>query len=114
MEGHPFLSAYAEYETFYMILRISVKAMNWKGALKMSIEQMIEERFVCSKCGGNHCQTKEVSMSGAGLSKMFDIQHNHFLFVSCTNCGYVEVFNPDILEGKKRGQLGSILDVFFG
>ena len=58
-----------------------------------------------SKCGGNHCQTKEVSMSGAGLSKMFDIQHNHFLFVSCTNCGYVEVFNPDILEGKKRGDL---------
>lgn len=27
MEGHPFLSAYdAEYETFYMIVRISVKA----------------------------------------------------------------------------------------
>lgn len=32
-----------------MILRISVKAMNWKGALKMSIEQMIEERFVCKE-----------------------------------------------------------------
>ncbi|GIO95185.1 hypothetical protein J14TS5_02710 [Paenibacillus lautus] len=32
--GSSFLSAYdAEYETFYMILRISVKAMKWKGAL---------------------------------------------------------------------------------
>ncbi len=85
-----------------------------KGAHTMRIEEMIAERFVCSKCRGTHCETKEVSMSGAGLSKLFDIQHNHFLFVSCTHCGYVEVFNPDILEGKKRGQIGSILDVFFG
>ncbi|MBO2943721.1 zinc ribbon domain-containing protein [Paenibacillus sp. F411] len=80
----------------------------------MKIEDMIAERFVCTKCKGTECKTKEVSMSGAGLSKMFDIQHNHFLFVSCMDCGYVEVFNPDILEGKKRGQLGSIFDVFFG
>lgn len=80
----------------------------------MRIEDMIEERFVCCKCRGDLCEIKEVSMSGSGLSKMFDIQHNHFLFVSCTNCGYVEVFNPDIIRGKKSGQLGSLLDVFFG
>ncbi|WP_187273856.1 zinc ribbon domain-containing protein [Paenibacillus sp. N3.4] len=26
-------------------------------------------------------------MTGKELSKMFDIQNNHFLFVSCENCG---------------------------
>ncbi|MCM3718050.1 zinc ribbon domain-containing protein [Fictibacillus phosphorivorans] len=52
-------------------------------------------------------------MTGSGLSKLLDIQHNHFLFVSCMNCGYVEVYNPDVLEGKK-GQLSSILDILFG
>ncbi|NOU90570.1 hypothetical protein GC102_33265 [Paenibacillus sp. LMG 31460] len=48
------------------------------------------------------------------LSKMFDIQNNHFLFVSCENCGYVEVYNPNVLEGKSRGQLGTVLDILFG
>ena len=77
------------------------------------LEEAIYEKFRCVKCGHTHCRTKEVAMTGTGLSKMFDIQHNHFLFVSCEHCGYVEVYNPNILEGK-RGQLGSILDVIFG
>ncbi|WP_276357095.1 zinc ribbon domain-containing protein [Cohnella caldifontis] len=80
----------------------------------MSIEEAIQERFKCSKCGGAECRTKEVAMTGTGLSKMFDIQHNHFLFVSCENCGFVEVYNPDVLEGKTRGQLGTVLDILFG
>lgn len=79
----------------------------------MSVESSIQEKFKCVKCAHTSCSTKEVAMTGTGLSKMFDIQHNHFLFVSCNNCGYVEVYNPSILEGK-RGQLGSILDVIFG
>jgi predicted nucleic-acid-binding Zn-ribbon protein len=32
--------------------------------------------------------------------------------VSCRNCGYTEIYNPEVLEGKKH--LGSILDVLFG
>lgn len=80
----------------------------------MGIEEAIQEKFKCSKCGGTSCLTKEVAMTGTGLSKLFDIQHNHFLFVSCENCGFVEVYNPAILEGKSRGQLGTILDILFG
>ena len=80
----------------------------------MSIEEMIERRFVCTKCRGTDCSIKEVSMSGAGLSKVFDIQHNHYLFVSCNSCGHVEVFNPVVLKGKKQGQVGTILDILFG
>ncbi|MBO8164370.1 MAG: hypothetical protein H0Z34_11720 [Brevibacillus sp.] len=80
----------------------------------MDIESMIQKHFTCSKCRGTHCHTKEVAMTGTGLSKLFDIQHNHYLFVSCTNCGYVEVYNPDVLSGKKAGQLGSVMDILFG
>ncbi|MFC5447581.1 zinc ribbon domain-containing protein [Paenibacillus aestuarii] len=80
----------------------------------MRVEDAIQEKFKCTKCSGNHCRIKEVAMTGTGLSKMFDIQNNHFLFVSCENCGFVEVYNPNILEGKTRGQLGTILDVLFG
>nr|WP_248930894.1 zinc ribbon domain-containing protein [Paenibacillus hamazuiensis] len=71
-------------------------------------------KFRCSKCNHNECLTKEVSMSGTGLSKIFDIEYNHFLFVSCTNCGFVEVYNPDVLRGHTSGRLGTIMDLLFG
>ncbi|RUS45598.1 zinc ribbon domain-containing protein [Cohnella sp. AR92] len=80
----------------------------------MSAEDMIIARFRCSKCQGEECETKEVAMTGTGLSKLFDIEHNHFLFVSCTNCGFVEVYNPDILNGYKSGRLGTVMDILFG
>jgi len=80
----------------------------------MSIHAAIEERFKCAKCSGTACQVREAAMTGTGLSKLFDIQHNHFMFVSCLNCGYVEVYDPNVLSGKTRGQLGTMLDILFG
>jgi uncharacterized protein len=77
------------------------------------VEDAIKSKFKCQKCSHTACHTKELAMTGSGLSKLLDIQHNHFLFVSCMNCGYVEVYNPNVLEGKK-GQLSSVLDVLFG
>ncbi|UPM55856.1 zinc ribbon domain-containing protein [Gottfriedia acidiceleris] len=77
-------------------------------------EELLKDRFVCSKCKYTQAKTKEVSMSGSGLSKLLDIDYNHFLFVSCLNCGFVEVYNPSILEGKTRGELTTILDILFG
>lgn len=79
-----------------------------------NLEQAIMERFKCVKCGHNECDVKEVAMTGTGLSKIFDVQHNHYLFVSCDYCGYVEVYNPDILARKKSGTVGTFMDIFFG
>lgn len=62
----------------------------------------------CQKCGSRSASTKEVAMTGTGLSKMFDIQHNQFVVVYCNNCGYSEFYN-------KQSSTGSnILDLFFG
>ncbi|HET7615463.1 MAG TPA: zinc ribbon domain-containing protein [Bacillales bacterium] len=79
----------------------------------MSVVDEMESKFKCVKCGHDSCETKELAMTGTGLSKIFDIEHNRFLFVSCEHCGYVEVYNPRIL-GEKKGQLGNIMDLFFG
>ena len=79
-----------------------------------NIEEVIMSHFKCVKCKCRECIVKEVAMTGTGLSKMFDIQYNHYLFVSCENCGYVEVYNPDILRNKKQGTLGTVLDILFG
>lgn len=62
----------------------------------------------CIKCGSRDASTKEVAMTGTGLSKMFDIQKNEFIVVYCNQCGYSEFYN-------RRSSAGSnVLDFFFG
>jgi len=62
----------------------------------------------CIKCGSPDAATKDVAMTGTGLSKMFDIQHNQFTVVYCTNCGYSEFYNRESLT------TSNIIDFFFG
>jgi uncharacterized protein len=62
----------------------------------------------CLKCGSRDTGQKEVAMTGTGLSKMFDIQHNTFIVIFCKNCGYSEFSN------KKTSKASNILDLFFG
>ena len=80
---------------------------------EVDVIDMIIARYRCPKCRCEECLVKEVAVTGAGLSKMLDIQHNHYLNVACTNCGYVETFDMDVLQSKKAGTLGSILDALF-
>lgn len=62
----------------------------------------------CPKCGHGEVDVGEISTTGSGLSKMFDIQTNTFKVVSCTNCGYSELY-------RDVGSTGSdIVDVFLG
>ncbi|WP_077310454.1 zinc ribbon domain-containing protein [Terribacillus halophilus] len=62
----------------------------------------------CVKCGGSEITQKEVAMTGTGLSKLFDVQNNQFLVISCKACGYSEFYN------KKSSQGSNLLDLFFG
>jgi predicted nucleic-acid-binding Zn-ribbon protein len=78
-----------------------------------NIEKELESRFVCAKCRSTGAEVKSLAMSGTGLSKLLDIQHNRYVFASCTNCGFTEVYNLDILAGKRDDTL-NILDVIFG
>jgi len=80
----------------------------------LDVKEILMNRFHCSKCKHDECNVKEVAMTGTGLSKLLDIQHQHFLFVSCLNCGITEIYDPDVLRGTKSGQLGTIMDVLFG
>lgn len=45
------------------------------------------------------------------MSRLFEIQAYRFAFVSCNNCGYTEVYNLRMLEGKDN--LGMFLEVLF-
>jgi predicted nucleic-acid-binding Zn-ribbon protein len=77
-----------------------------------SIEKEIESRFVCTKCRSSGANVKSLAMTGTGISRFLDIQHNRYVFASCNHCGYTEVYNLDTLSGGKD-DVGTILDVMF-
>ena len=78
----------------------------------MNLDQELARRFVCAKCRSEGAHVKRFAATGTGLSRLFDIQHNKFVAVSCTNCGYTELYNPHVLERKGVGM--DILDLMFG
>ena len=60
----------------------------------------------CPKCGYTNTEIDSIASTGTGLSKFFDIQNRRFQVVSCTNCGYSELY--------KGGQTSDIADLFLG
>jgi predicted nucleic-acid-binding Zn-ribbon protein len=62
----------------------------------------------CPKCGHTETEVGQISTTGGVISKMFDIQMNSFKVVSCTNCGYFELYRDTSTAGS------DIVDVFLG
>jgi predicted nucleic-acid-binding Zn-ribbon protein len=77
------------------------------------VEREIAARFVCPKCHNTGASVKSLAMTGTGLSKIIDLQHNRYTFASCNNCGFTEVYDLDKLSGGKD-TVGNILDIIFG
>ena len=75
------------------------------------VDRLLEQEFVCARCEQKGAHVERLAMSGTGLSRMLEIQKYRYAFVSCTNCGYTEVFNLRMLEGKD--ELGTFLEVLF-
>ena len=75
------------------------------------VDQVLAEKFICEKCDHPHGRVERLAMSGTGLSRLLEIQAHRYAFVSCTNCGYTEVFNLRTLEGKD--DLGHFLEILF-
>ena len=74
-------------------------------------EQLLADQFICSHCDQHGAHVEKLAMSGTGLSRLFDIQHHRYAFVSCNNCGSTEVFNLKVLDGKDN--LGTFIDILF-
>jgi hypothetical protein len=77
------------------------------------IEKEIESRFRCAKCINTGASVRSVAMTGTGLSRFLNIQHNRYVFASCNMCGYTEIYDLDKLSGG-RDTVRNILDAIFG
>lgn len=60
----------------------------------------------CPKCGHTETEVDKIATSGTGLSKLFDVQNRRFRVISCTHCGYAELY--------KRDSRGNLADLFLG
>jgi predicted nucleic-acid-binding Zn-ribbon protein len=75
------------------------------------VEDLLEREFSCPRCEHRGASSERLAMSGTGISRLFEVQPYRYTFVSCNNCGYTEVFNLKILEGKDN--LGTFLEILF-
>ncbi len=75
------------------------------------VEELLAQKFVCPRCSQRGAHAERLAMSGTGLSRLLEIQHHRYSFVSCNNCGYTEVYDLNTLEGKDN--VGTLLDVLF-
>jgi len=67
---------------------------------------MEKQLYVCIKCKGTKYKTGEIRTTGSGLSRFLNLQNQKFATLSCSECGYTEVYR---LGG--GGKLGNILDL---
>lgn len=79
----------------------------------LTVEQQITQRFSCSRCEHKECATKRLSMSGSGLSRLFDVQNNFYLAVACQQCGLTNFYDMNLLE-ERGGVTSAVIDLMFG
>jgi len=75
------------------------------------VDDELAREFVCDRCGEKGAHVERLTMSGTGLSRLFEVQPYRYAFVSCDHCGYTDVFDLRVLEGKD--DVGTFLEVLF-
>lgn len=63
-------------------------------------------QYKCAKCDNTQYETDMIRATGGAFAKIFDVQNKKFTVVTCTRCGYSELY-----KGKTSG-LGNVFDFF--
>jgi hypothetical protein len=53
------------------------------------------EKYECVKCGSSSYKKGNINTTGGTLSKLFDVQNKKFVTITCSNCGYTELYAKD-------------------
>ncbi|WP_159722625.1 zinc ribbon domain-containing protein [Enterococcus sp. CSURQ0835] len=60
---------------------------------------MEKKQFVCVKCGNQHYTADQFQATGGNFSKLFNVQNKKFTTISCTQCGYTELYRTQTSGG---------------
>ncbi len=69
---------------------------------------MDQQQYVCAKCGCRSYESDQFQATGGNFAKIFDVQNKRFITISCTRCGYTELFRAETSAG------WNILDFLMG
>lgn len=69
---------------------------------------MEKRQYVCPKCGNQNFISDQFQATGGNFAKIFDVQNKRFTTVSCTRCGYTELYRAETDAG------WNILDFLIG
>lgn len=53
----------------------------------------------CPKCGNEEYEKDQLQATGGNFSKVFNVQNKKFTTISCTKCGYTELYKADTSTG---------------
>ncbi len=65
-------------------------------------------QYSCPKCGNASFENDQFQATGGNFAKVFDIQNKKFITISCTSCGYTELYKAKTSKGS------NILDFLVG
>ncbi|MCI8540418.1 MAG: DNA-binding protein [Erysipelotrichaceae bacterium] len=60
---------------------------------------MEKQPYICPKCGNRKYETDQFQATGGNFAKIFDVQNKKFVTVSCTQCGYTELYRRETDTG---------------
>lgn len=69
----------------------------------MDYRKRLEEKFRCAKCNNHTCISKEVSLSRVS-EKILGNPRDKYLLISCSLCGYTEVYNLKVIAHAEEGE----------
>ncbi len=60
---------------------------------------MEQKQYVCPKCGCKSYITDQMQATGGNFAKVFNVQNKKFITISCTDCGYTELYRAETNAG---------------
>ena len=67
-------------------------AQKWSNK---NMNDNLNEDFECIKCENKEFVEGKINTTGSGLSKFFNIQLHTFQTISCSECGYTDLFRRE-------------------
>lgn len=64
--------------------------------------------FICPKCNNKNFKQGQFQATGSNLSKIFDVQTEKYTTISCTQCGFTEIYKATTSKGS------NVVDALFG
>ncbi len=60
---------------------------------------MEQKQYICPKCGCKSYITDQMQATGGNFAKVFNVQNKKFITISCTDCGYTELYRAETSAG---------------